>query len=199
MNAALATRWIAPSLHSRDAAATVDAEEPVVAMPDAAEVQAVIDAARDEGFSAGYKEGLAGGQADIRRTMAQIEGVLDSFTQPLARLDNEVMDALAGLAMRIAGALVGREIQADPTLLATLSRQALEAIGSDARNVALHLHPDDLNTIGPQLELPEHVRMVADAQLARGDLRVHSESLRIDAGLEARLKAALAHVLHGDA
>lgn len=191
MNAALARRWAPPAL----------ADSPALAMtpPDAASLQAIIDAAREEGFSAGYREGLAGGQADIRRTTAQIEGILDSFTRPLAELDGEVTEALATLAVRIAGSLLGREYAADPALLAELAAHAIELAGNDGRKVELRLHPDDLNAIAAHFTAPSGVRLIPDAQIARGDLRVHAESVRIDGGLEARLKSALEQIMENRA
>ncbi len=180
-------RWQAPPLFEPPP----PPPPPQFTPPDAETIQAIIDSAREEGFSAGYRDGLAGGQADIRRSIAQIEGILDGFTKPLARLDGEVAEALTTLAVRIAGALVSREYQAEPALLANLANQALDIAAQENRQIELRLHPDDLNAITPHLQTPEGARLTADAQLARGDLRIHGENLRIDGCLDARLRAVL--------
>lgn len=180
-------RWQAPPL--------IEPPPPQFTPPDADTIQAIIDSAREEGFSAGYRDGLAGGQADIRRSIAQIEGILDGFTRPLARLDGEVSEALATLAVRIAGALVNRQYQAEPELLATLANQALDIAAQENRSIELRLHPDDLNAIATHLQTPDRARLTADPQLARGDLRIHGENLRIDGSLDARLRAVLEQLL----
>lgn len=184
MSEATVLRWIAPGF---EPVAPQDVPQP----PSVEELQAITDAAYQEGFRRGHADGVATGQAEIRRQIAQIEGILDSFTRPLARLDGEVGDALADLATRIAGALVGRAYQADPALLADLVRDALDAVGSNSRDVELRLHPDDLGVLMPHLMTLDGVRLTGDTTLARGELRLHSESVRIDGTLDARLKACL--------
>ncbi|TCT23268.1 FliH/SctL family protein [Thermomonas haemolytica] len=160
-------------------------------LPSVEELQAIEEAARAEGYARGHAEGLASGQAEIRRIVAQMEGILDAFTRPLARLDAEVGDALGALAVRIAGALLGRSYAADPALLAALVREALEISGSETRQLELRLHPDDIAMLTPHLPPLDGVRLVPDLTLARGDLRVHADSVRIDGSLAARLNTAL--------
>ena len=109
MSEAAVLRWIAPGFEPLPPA------EPMPQPPSVEELQAITDAAYQDGFQRGHADGFASGQAEVRRMAAQIEGILDSFTRPLARLDGEVADALADLATRIAGTLVGQAYRADPT------------------------------------------------------------------------------------
>lgn len=185
MSAQPAIRWIAPGFEPPPPA------EPLPHVPSVEELQAVEQAAHDEGFRRGHAEGLATGQAEIRRMVAQMEGILDSFTRPLARLDGEVADALADLATRIAGTLVGHAYRANPVLLADLVREALDSVGSSSRDVELRLHPDDLGVLMPHLMTLDGVRLTGDTTLARGELRLHGESVRIDGTIDSRLRACL--------
>jgi flagellar assembly protein FliH len=182
-------RWAAPELGS----SRVEEQQPQ--QPSVERLQALEQAAHDAGFARGHAEGLAAGQGEMRRVLAQMEGILDGFTRPLARLDGEVAEALADLATRIAGTLLGREYAADPTLLADLVTQALDAVGSSRREVELRLHPDDLGLLMPHLAALDGVRLTADPGLARGDLRLHAESVRIDGSLGARLQSCLESTL----
>lgn len=186
-------RWMAPGFEPAAPA------EPAPQLPSVEELQAIEEAAYQEGWQRGHADGLSTGQGEIRRMIAQMEGILDSFTRPLARLDGEVADALADLATRIAGALVGRAYIADPTLLADLVREALDAAGSNSRDVELRLHPDDLGVLLPHLSTIDGVRFTGDTTLARGELRLHSESVRIDGTLAGRLKACLDAVIDAGA
>jgi flagellar assembly protein FliH len=190
-DASNAVRWTAPGFEYRE-------PEAVPAPPSVEELQALERAAREEGYAAGHAEGLAAGQAEIRRQVAQMEGILDGFTRPLARLDAEVADALGELAVRIAGSLLGRSYSADPTLLADLVREALDAVGTSSREIELRLHPDDLGVLMPHLAGLSGVRLTADTALARGELRLHSESVRIDGTLAARLQACLDALMQGN-
>ncbi|WP_447941136.1 FliH/SctL family protein [Pseudoxanthomonas mexicana] len=181
-------------------AAAAAQEVPPPVPPTLEEIQAIQDAAYREGLerglAEGHAEGFSHGQAEVRRLAAQMEGILDNFSRPLDRLENEVVAALSELAVRIAGALVGRAYQTDPVLLQELATSALDAVGGAQREVELRLHPDDIAALTPVLAMTPHTRLTADTSLSRGDLRVHAESVRIDGTLEARLRGALETVLN---
>ena len=164
--------------------------------PSIQDLQRIEDAARKEGFEAGRREGFKAGEAEVRKLVAQIEGVVEAMARPLGRLDDDVHGALGQLAVRIAGALLGRAYDAEPELLAQLVRTALEAAGPGQRDIELRLHPDDASVLRPWLPDWPDARVVVDAQLARGDVRIHGDGVRIDARSDARLQAALAAVLN---
>ena len=187
-------RWAAPELAPPP---PPPPQEPLRHMPSVEELQAIEEAAHAEGYARGHAEGVAAGQTEVRRIAAQMEGILDAFTRPLARLDGEVGDALGDLAVRIAGTLLRRIYAVEPALLEALVREALELAGSDQRQVELRLHPDDLAMLSPQLLSLQGVRLSGDTTLARGDLRLHADSVRIDGSLSARLNATLQRIIAG--
>lgn len=203
-----AVRWLAPDLIAPapvapetgpdtefDASLPKPELEPLLQPPTLEEIQAIQDAAQQEGFEQGHAEGYAQGQSEVRRLIAQIEGILDNFTRPLSRLEDEVVGSLGDLSVRIAGNLVGRAYETDPALLSTLVNEAISTVGSNTRDVEVRLHPDDIAALSPLLSLPEGQRLVPDSGLSRGDLRVHAEAVRIDGTLDARLRAVLGTVM----
>ena len=200
MTAASPMRWMPAPLDVVVSAPPPEEQVPPPVPPTLEEIQAIQDAAYREGLerglAEGHAEGFAQGQAEVRRLAAQMEGILDNFSRPLDRLENEVIAALSDPAVRIAGALVGRAYQTDPVLLQELATTALDAVGGAQREVELRLHPDDIAALTPVLAMTAHTRLTADTSLTRGDLRVHAESVRIDGTLEARLRGALETVLN---
>ena len=200
MTVASPMRWMPAPLDVVVSTTAPEEQAPPPVPPTLEEIQAIQDAAYREGLerglTEGHAEGFAQGQAEVRRLAAQMEGILDNFSRPLDRLENEVVAALSELAVRIAGALVGRAYQTDPVLLQELATTALDAVGGAQREVELRLHPDDIAALTPVLAMTAHTRLAADTSLTRGDLRVHAESVRIDGTLEARLRGALETVLN---
>jgi len=194
-----AVRWLAPSLEAPQPLAREEEPVEIPHPPSLEEIQQIRDDAQREGYEDGLEqgraEGLAQAQGEMRRLSAQIEGILDNFSRPLVRLENEVVAALGDLAVRIAGGLVGAAYQAEPELLAGLVAEAVDAAGGVAREVEVRLHPDDIAALTPLLTLAPATRLVADPALARGDLRVHAETVRIDGSLDARLRGVLDTVL----
>ena len=191
MSAPSPLRWMPAPLNAVVSDAIVEQDAAPLVPPTLEEIQAIQDAAYREGLERGLAEGHAEGFAQ-----GQMEGILDNFSRPLDRLENEVVAALSELAVRIAGALVGRAYQTDPVLLQELATTALDAVGGSQREVELRLHPDDIAALTPVLAMTAHTRLTADTSLSRGDLRVHAESVRIDGTLEARLRGALDTVLN---
>ena len=198
-------RWAPPALDAIAEPSPLDAliietitaepPPPPLQLPTPEEIQAIREAARQEGFEQGRADGYAQGQSEVRRLTAQIEGILDNFGRPLVKLEGEVVAALGELAVRIAGHLVGRAYVAEPALLRDLVGEALDAVGGSSRDVEVRLHPDDIAALAPLLSLEPGQRLSPDPGLSRGDLRVHAESVRIDGTLDARLRAALSTVM----
>ena len=203
MTVASPMRWMPAPLDVVVSTTAPEEQAPPPVPPPLEEIQAIQAAGSREGLESGlaegHAEGFAQGQAEVRRLAAQMEGILDNFSRPLDRLENEVVAALSELAVRIAGALVGRAYQTDPVLLQELATTALDAVGGAQREVELRLHPDDIAALTPVLAMTAHTRLTADTSLTRGDLRVHAESVRIDGTLEARLRGALETVLNRSA
>ena len=178
MTAASPMRWMPAPLDVVVSTTAPEEQAPPPVPPTLEEIQAIQDAAYREGLerglAEGHAEGFAQGQAEVRRLAAQMEGILDNFSRPLDRLENEVVAALSELAVRIAGALVGRAYQTDPVLLQELATTALDAVGGAQREVELRLHPDDIAALTPVLAMTAHTRLTADTSLTRGDLRGHN-------------------------
>lgn len=160
--------------------------------PSLEELEAIEAAARREGFEAGKRDGLAAGQAEIRKLAAQMEAVLAALARPYAKLEDDVLGALEQVAVRIAGALLADAYEADPARLAQVVQTALDALGPGQRDTSLHLHPDDVRALTPYLPQWPELRVQPDKTLVRGDARIHADAVRIDARVEARLQAALA-------
>ncbi len=178
-----AVLWEAPAFGGNSPLAVADLEE-------------IERAARDEGFTRGHADGFAQGQTDVRRLIARMEGLVDAFSRPLAGLDNEIEHALAALATQIAGALVRESYRADPQKMAALVREAIASAGGIERSTEVRIHPDDLAILRPLMT--DISTFVPDISLARGDVRVHTENVRIDARLGTRLDTILDNLSNGD-
>jgi flagellar assembly protein FliH len=181
-------RWQAPEL-----LAPASVAPPARPGPTLAQLEEIDRAAHEEGFARGHAEGFAQGQADARRLAAQIAGLLDAFSRPLDALDHELQQALCELAVHVAGALVEREYRAEPALLAEFVTRSVELAAQGARSIEVRLHPEDLDALVPLLGGLD-ARLKADASLARGDVRVHSDALRLDGTLASRLQSVLAQI-----
>jgi flagellar assembly protein FliH len=187
--------WDLPPLGAPDRRPGQAAAEPLPQPPSLEEIEAIQREAHEEGYAAGRAEGLANAQAEMRRLQARLEGILDAFSRPLAELEGELELALVELAARIAGALTRQAYREQPELLARLTRETIDSLGERPRNLEVRLHPEDLEAVEPLLPPNTGARFIGDPALARGDVRVHAEDVRLDARLATRIEQILPRLL----
>lgn len=191
-----ATRWEMPLL-------LVKPPEP----PTAEQLEAIQQAAYDEGYARGHAEGQAAGQAagysagitHAHEQAQRMRELVEHLAQPLGDIDAEVERTLIALTIELARRLVGDALQLDPALTAQTVRSALASLGAP-REARVLLNPEDADVVREVMasegqEVPW--RIVADAKLGRGDCRVLTESGQVDALLDTR-QASLARTLLGD-
>jgi len=157
--------------------------------------------AYEEGFARGQADGLTAAGTQTAARLAQLLAIMNSLAAPLKELDDRAELELVTLAMNAARLIVRRELKTDPAQVLAAVREAMAALPAAARNVRLHLHPEDAVLVREHMKLNEedHAwKVVEDPALARGGCKVLTDTSQIDASLEARLTAILATVLGGE-
>jgi flagellar assembly protein FliH len=167
--------------------------------PDAARL------ARQDAETRGYEAGLAKARTEMQEQLALLEArvqTLDSLLQLLARplqnLDAQIESELTHLALAVGRQLVRRELRIDPAQVIAIIRESLAQLPVAARDVRVHLHPEDAATVREKLAAPVNERawtIVEDPTLSRGGCLVRSEMSQIDARLESRVQAVITSTL----
>ena len=153
----------------------------------------------------GYEAGMARARAETGTRLATLEervkhldAALQLIGRPLEQLDADIESELAQLALAVGKQLARRELRIEPAQVIAILRESLALLPAAAREVRVHLHPEDAATIREHLTAPAAERawmIVEDPTLSRGGCVVHNQSSRIDARLEARIAAVAASVL----
>ena len=174
-----------------------------------AEAEAVRAKAEVEGRAAGEEAGRRVGekvgeeaariafQDRFQAELAQARSAVEAVTGALKAAPQDFVRAaeshVVALAVEMAELLVCRELKADPALVASAARSALEALAASGK-VVLRLHPEDRALIAARL--PELVRgitdtgrieLVEDASMARGGCVAVSGAAEADATVAARV------------
>ena len=156
---------------------------------------------RAEGDKRGYDEGRKRAEAELRPLVTNLQAMLKTLAEPLARLDDEVEEQLIALAFACTRQLVRRELRSDPGEVVAAVREALAALPMSSREVRVHLHREDVarvrETLGGDSEVAPW-RLLEDPAVGRGGCRVESQYSRVDATVEGRLQAIFAQVLGGE-
>jgi flagellar assembly protein FliH len=170
-----------------------------------AELDALEREAWDKGFAEGREAGIAAvrqeeqaGLAEIERRSRQLASILDFMAKPLADLDEQVQGQLALLAGAIARQVVRRELKINPDQIVAAIRETVSLLPMTARDVRVHLHPEDAKLVRARLAEATSERawtITEDPILTPGGCRVTTEDSTIDAQVEQRIGAAIAAVL----
>jgi flagellar assembly protein FliH len=153
----------------------------------------------------GYEAGMARAQAEMQSRLEELgnrvrrlDAVLQLLGKPLRALDDEVEKQLLELALAVGKQLARRELAADPAQILGVLRECLEQLPLAAREVRVHLHPEDAAVVRERLAAPAEERawsLIEDPTLARGGCVVRSDVSQIDARFESRVNAVLASAL----
>lgn len=180
-------------------------EGPVVGRRRVEDLDALEREAWERGFAVGRTDGRAAALAEqqaqseaLRARVQRLDELLNLQARPLAGLDEAVLRQLATLAGAIARQLVRRELRTQPEQIIAVIRETISLLPASARDVRIHLHPEDAALVRERLVEPATARawtLIEDPVITRGGCRISGENSSIDAQVETRLGAAIAAVL----
>jgi flagellar assembly protein FliH len=169
------------------------------------ELEDVERRAYEEAFAKGREAGLAAARtetdkqiAQIKSQVARLDATLGLLAQPLKELDAQVEAELTHLSLTIARQLVRRELRIDPAQVIAIIRETVALLPAAARDVRVHLHPEDAAVVREKLAAPSADRawtIVEDPVTTRGGCRVTTETAHIDARLETRINTVISTLL----
>jgi len=160
------------------------------------------------GYKDGHVEGVRKGEAELARRIAEVdvkvaalEAILGTLARPLDELDATIETELTRLALAIAKHLVRRELKIDPAQVIGIIRHTLSLLPLSARNIRIHLHPDDAAIVRERLARAageQEWQLAEDPLMARGGCRLTADNSSVDARFESSVAAAIAGLLGDD-
>lgn len=196
-------------------AGDVDAGETVShsMLPSVEELEAMREAARDEGFvqgldegrsqgrteghAEGFAAGAAAGQKAAAEELEQLRAVAANFGDAIAQADETIARDVLDLALRLARGMVRTGFDVRPELILSVVRDAINQLPILQQPALLTLNPLDAELVrhGMADELAAGGwRIVENATLARGGCKLDTASNQIDAQAPARWQR-LTHAL----
>jgi flagellar assembly protein FliH len=187
------------------AAAVLPSPHPAMQLPTAAELEALREGARAEGYEEGLQEGRAAGRAEAydagRAELAleqeNLRAIAATFSQAVTAADETIASDVLDLALHLARSMVRTALTVRPELIIPIVREAIDYLPVLQAPAILALHPEDIEIVRTALsdELDKGGwRVVADPQVGRGGCKVDTASNQIDAQAAARW-ARLTHAL----
>ncbi len=165
------------------------------------ELEAIEQQARAKGYEVGRWEGLEAGHQAVQEGAQRLAQLYDEAAHPFRQITENVEAELAKLAAVIAREIVRQELKTQPALILETVSQACSVLSAAARDIDVHLHPDDVAIVkdGLKEDPPaQHWRILEDRSLARGDCQINSSAEFIDATLQTRIDAMVAGLLSAE-
>ena len=160
---------------------------------------AQIRATRQSGYQDGYRDGLVAlegfKQSFASQTTAQVGQLLQSMTQQLGGLQQDMARTLAVCATHLARQIVRTELASEPARIATVAHEALDTLLLSAQHITLRVHPDDHALVAQgaaEVLAARGARLLSDVSMTRGGCLVESDIGIIDASIETRWRRAAA-------
>jgi len=159
----------------------------------------------EHGYKDGRVEGVRKGEAELAKRIAEVdvkiaalEAIIGTLARPLEELDVAVETELTRLALAIGKHLARRELKYDPAQIIGIIRQTVSLLPLSARNIKIHLHPDDAAIVREKLARAsgeQEWTLAEDPLMARGGCRLTTDTSSIDARFEASVAAVLSGLL----
>jgi len=185
----VAERWQYP-----DVGHSSESKKGGIGILTAEKIEAIQREAYQQAYEEGHREGFEKGRQEGRKSLQELKTVLDNAVdfvqQPLAELDQEVMQQLFDLVVSITRQLVRREVKTDPGEIVAVIRDAINLLPVANTRITIALHPEDnavLKDLFKSMTQEEQWNFVDDIGLQRGDCKIRTNVSTIDATLESRL------------
>ncbi|KPH96325.1 flagellar assembly protein FliH [Pseudoalteromonas porphyrae] len=161
-----------------------------------------------EGKEAGYKEGVELGKTQgqeevkplIEEQLTSLRSLLDSLSEPLAKVDDAAEKQLVQLAVMLAQALIYQEIKTSPDIVLHSLKQCIDALGTEQPNIRIHLNPEDIelikNSYTEEALAVSGWQLIPEPTLERGGCQVKTAQSSIDMTVKTRVKETLDSFLH---
>ncbi len=167
--------------------------------PNTAEITAITDLARREGYTKGLAEGfqtghnegfataLAEGQAQADEIIQQLTALMTGLNAEIATANQTIANDLLALAMDIAQAMTRTALSIQPDLILPIINAAIRDLPSLQQDARILLNPSDAALVKQHLrdEHP-HWRVLEDNQIEAGGCRIETNSNQIDASMQGR-------------
>ena len=167
-------------------------------IPTAEDIETLIEQSRQEGFSAGHEEGFAQGKQEAEQAIGVLSRIAAEFTDPLEQLDDEVTKTLVELITLVAKNLIRRQLVVEPDEIVAVVQDAVKQLPLSQREIAVHLHPSDLEVIQRiylDAEQAPPWALNADPTITQGGCMVETEVSQIDATVESRIGQIVATMI----
>ncbi|NVK57547.1 MAG: flagellar assembly protein FliH [Alteromonadaceae bacterium] len=110
-----------------------------------------LEQGRQEGTEQGLKEGLAQGleqgEAQISQQTELWQTLVSQLHEPLEKVDEQVKKEVVKLAVALARSVIRTDVQTNEAIILQALSEGLKALPVEENQYSIHLHPDDIKLV----------------------------------------------------
>ncbi|NQY86552.1 MAG: flagellar assembly protein FliH [Colwellia sp.] len=110
-----------------------------------------------QGLEEGEAQGLAQGKDAIDSLSERWQHLIEQLDKPLASVEKNIEEQLLNLVVQLTEAVVLQEAKTNPDILIAAIATGIKALPSNETNTQIHLHPDDIKHVEQQFG-EQHIR-----------------------------------------
>ncbi|MFY7906501.1 MAG: FliH/SctL family protein, partial [Burkholderiaceae bacterium] len=175
--------------------------------PTPEEIEAQVEAAREQAFQAGYTQGHADGcqatrdelaeptRLAIEANRARVEQIVDHMHTQFDQMQDQMAQTILHMACNIARQVIRRELTVDPQSIQPVIADALNLLKADTLPVTIRLNPDDFDAINvaeSAITSSAKAAFEQDYSITPGGCVLENALSSVDATLETRWSRAIA-------
>ncbi len=100
-----------------------------------------------EGLEKGRNDGMEVGRSWIEERSQQWQDLLDKLSHPLKQVDHQVEEQLVWMAMQLAKALIKTDVHIAPDLILNALKDGVKQLPVAEEGISIEMHPDDLSMV----------------------------------------------------
>jgi len=179
-----------------------DTKEAEVKPLTAEDVEAIRQAAYDEGLAqgkeAGYAQGYKNGESEIKAAVTRTAQIGRALFAPIEEQDDALEATLLELVKKICTQVVYRELCLDASGLVAIVKEAVDCLKPASQRIKIHLNPQDAELITNELEnlgdVTQQWQILSHPTVSPGGCIVDTDKSMIDARAEKRLSMFIQQV-----
>ena len=183
-----------------------EADEPEIQPLTAEDVEAIRQAAYDEGlaqgkeagYEQGYEKGYKSGESEIKAAVTRTTQIGRVLFAPIAEQDDALEAVLLELVKIICTQVVHRELCLDASGLVMVIKEAVDCLNPGSQRIKIHVNPKDAELINNELknlgDATQQWQVLSHPTVSPGGCIVDTDKSMIDARAEKRLSRLIQQV-----
>lgn len=181
-------------------------DEPQVKPLTAEDLEAIRQAAYEDGLeqgrevgrAEGYDAGYLSGESDVKAAITRLSQITRTLLEPIPQQDLELEQALLQMVEKICKRVVHRELGIESSAILTVVQEAIDCLNPGAQRLRIHLNKQDLELVASHLkdigEWEDSWRIMAHPTITPGGCIIETDVSMIDARAERRLASVIQQV-----